>query len=163
MKLIFLDFDGVINSHEYMFFNREKWESRDDSEMIDSDALILLNKIIEETEAKVVISSSWRLHFEIEELKGFLSKKGFIGEVIDKTSDGFWIDKENHISSQRGHEIQKWLYEHSKSNIESFVILDDNSDMVHLMPYLVQTTWQYGLQEEHVRKAIEILNRKTNG
>jgi hypothetical protein len=47
--------------------------------------------------------------------------------------------------------------------VESFVILDDDADMEHLLPRLVQTSMDDGLQDRHVEKAVEILNRSRNG
>jgi hypothetical protein len=44
-------------------------------------------------------------------------------------------------------------------DIESFVILDDDNDMDHLMDYLVQTKMTDGLQAHHVETAIQILNK----
>jgi len=34
-----------------------------------------------------------------------------------------------------------------------FVILDDDSDMLHLEGWLVKTDNQFGLQDEHIEKA----------
>ena len=46
-KIIFLDFDGVlIYGNKYEGFNEDK--------------LILLGKILEKTEAEIIVSSSWR-------------------------------------------------------------------------------------------------------
>ena len=162
MKIIFLDIDGVLNSAEYMSFKQEEWNSGDDSKMIDENSVSLLNKIVQETGAKVVISSSWRLHFTIEKLREILCSKGFIGEIIDKTPTiNPLIDEiEVHGNIPRGLEIQKWLRS-KPHNIESFVILDDNSDMVHLSKFLVKTTWEHGMLEQHVLKAIEILNKES--
>ena len=163
MKVIFLDFDGVLNSAEYMLFNKEEWNSGDDAGMIDPDSVALVNQIIEKTGAKVVISSSWRLGHTIDELKTILKRKGFIGEVIGMTPPTFLLnpdDEENKQFSERGHEIQKWLRT-QKETIESFVILDDESDMVHLKPRLVQTTWRSGINETHIEAAIKMLETPT--
>jgi len=157
MKIIFLDFDGVLNSVEYMMFNKEEWNSGDSAGMVDPDAVALLNKLIEKTGAKVVVSSTWRLGHTAEELFEILKRKGFTGEVIGRTPSPFFIDEENFVFSDRGHEIQKWLRSQKNMTIESFVILDDESDMVHLKPRLVQTTWKHGMNEDHINKAIAIL------
>lgn len=159
MKILFLDLDGALNSSQYMRANKEKWNSDKYCEMIDPKAVLLLNKIIKETNAEIVISSSWRLMFDdLNDLKEILVGRGLVGNIIDQTptinplTDGVEV----HGNIPRGLEIQKWLRS-APRQIESFVILDDNSDMAHLSPFLVKTTWKYGLAKNHVKKAIEIL------
>ena len=51
-------------------------------------------------------------------------------------------------------EIQSWIDDHE---VESFVILDDSSDMAHLMPKLVHTSMETGLTEDHVEQALSLL------
>jgi hypothetical protein len=157
MKIIFLDFDGVINSLTYATFEGAQWNSSDPAGQIDYIAIGLLNKLIGETSADVVISSTWRLYYSLDQMKDFLKKKGFIGNVIGKTPDPFVIDTVTDRRSVRGHEIQSWI-DFCEEKIDSFVILDDNSDMAHLIDKLVQTTWEFGLQEEHLSIAKNILN-----
>ena len=41
---------------------------------------------------------------------------------------------------------------------DSFVILDDNDDMLKLTPFLVRTNVKHGLTTDDVEKAIKILN-----
>jgi uncharacterized protein YqgQ len=149
--IIFLDFDGVLNSQRWMEANRhlvktvELWLCKN----LDHAAVARVEKISKATGAKVVISSSWRRMFSLEQLQQILKDFGFTGEVIGITPKQ---------DQERGIEIQTWLNEHGP--IESFVILDDDSDMVHLMHKLVQTTFEDGLQDEHVEKAIAILENK---
>ena len=71
MKIIFLDIDGVLN-HQIWFKNWHESGKRTDTEeqyndsMIDPNSISLLNKIIADTGAKVVISSSWRKNNTVE-------------------------------------------------------------------------------------------------
>jgi len=108
-----------------------------------------LNAIVKATNAKFVLSSSWRMLFDMETMVDFLKHQKVTGELIDYT---------NRFYGDRGHEIQEWLDRHPE--IESFVILDDDEDMVHLTPRLVRTTWEKGLEEHHVEQAIALLNKK---
>ena len=64
MKIIFLDIDGVLN-HEA--FYKERYERVQNGEKlnhpyseIDSNSVTNLNSLIADTDAKVVISSTWR-------------------------------------------------------------------------------------------------------
>lgn len=155
MKIIFLDFDGVIVTLESMFSRRFEGKLKEGGishDPLSYLAVHFLNDIIEETGAKVVVSSVWRMGNTEQELQNILNKAGFKGEVIGRTPI-------RHI--ERGLEIQEWMDNHADLNIESFVILDDDSDMKHLMKYLVNTDSEFGLRYEHKIQAIKILNNPT--
>lgn len=147
IKVIFLDVDGVLNSQEY--WDRVGNAFRERFNQIDVDKIVLLNQIIEATQAKIVISSCWRL-LHYEELLDILSKKGLVGEIIGMTPS---------LSLVRGLEIQKWL--DGNPNVTRFVILDDSDDMEHLDGHLIQPNfYSNGLKLKHVEAAIVHLNRR---
>lgn len=61
MKIIFLDIDGVLTNIEsykkqYEHYKREKTRIS----VIDEGTIKRLSKIVNETEVKIVLSSSWR-------------------------------------------------------------------------------------------------------
>ena len=64
-----------------------------------------------------------------------------------------------YLGTKRGVEIQHWLDENEDKNIESFVILDDDMDMEHLMEYGVFTDTDIGLTHHTYYLAKKILNR----
>jgi hypothetical protein len=146
MKILFLDFDGVMNCQSFIRSLEQPFNTTCDSEIISPDAIIRLNKIIRETKAEVVVSSVWRKTKTAFMLQCMMLRHGFEGEIIDTTP--------NSAKGIRGLEIQDWL---DRNSVEAFVILDDSSDMAHLMPRLIQTTFEDGLQDCHVEKAIEML------
>jgi hypothetical protein len=121
----------------------------------------LLNELISKTDAKIVISSSKRFTSFITEsydanlncIKHMWKNRGFVGEVIG-TTPHLWIDgrKTYHIGYNstipRGCEIEAFLEKHlhfhhinwskeeqlkymEKSNIENYIIIDDDSDMLY--------------------------------
>lgn len=148
MKIVFLDFDGVLNSNRWV---RENIHLIPANHLfmhnnLDHAAVARVEKIVQASGAKVVISSTWRLLNPIAKLRDILKNHGFTGEVVDITP---------RLGTARGNEIADWLNKHGP--VESFVILDDDSDMVHLKHRLVQTSWDFGLLDEHVAKAIEML------
>ncbi len=150
-KIIFLDFDGVLNSMDWLrTFPRGEGPQY---EQVDDRAVALLNKIVEQTGAMVVVSSTWRIGRKLPrtELQEILNKHGFKGIVMDVTPRS--------AHGVRGREIQEWLSAQSRYQIESFVIIDDSSDMAHLMPKLVRTTNDTGLTQEHVDLAVAMLSR----
>ncbi|MDE6189696.1 MAG: hypothetical protein K2G37_05375, partial [Clostridia bacterium] len=58
MKIIFLDIDGVLNSRAYD--RLRDWNILSD---IDETRLPLLKKLVDTTGAKIVLSSTWRAHW----------------------------------------------------------------------------------------------------
>lgn len=150
MKLIFLDIDGVLNGSDLPPLFGPGWpESHLETHLIEK-----LNKIVKAVEGtKIVISSSWRIRFSLQELIEMLVRKGLEAEIIDVTPRIHGRFSE-HIP--RGKEIQAWL-DATKENVEKFIILDDISNMVHLEPFLIQTDDFVGLTDEHVDRAIKML------
>jgi hypothetical protein len=148
MKLVFLDFDGVMN--DYAWLGGPWCASR-----LDPKLVVRLNAIVERTGAKVVVSSSWRHGTEVDALRAILVQAGFRGEVIDKTPVlAHWFNGVPWLV--RGHEIQAWLG-CCADPVESFVILDDDADMAMLLPWLVRTFCEAGMQDAEVEAAVAVL------
>ena len=156
MKIIFLDIDGVLNSEMYKTSHLEDC----DDKFIDLSRVKLLSDIVNATDAKIVLTSSLRIEWDkSSELCGddgkyindCLAKYGL--SITDKTP--FF-----NLFDHRRKEILAWLKEHY-NHIESFVILDDiNFGWDVLLSRVVITNpCGYGLEEIHVQKAIDILNK----
>lgn len=155
MKIIFLDIDGVLN---YI-----GCKSRcQGCYGIEDDKLELLKKIVDSTSAKIVLTSTWKSDWEntdcIEDLNAsgqyMVSKFKKHGlSILAKTIDEEW--------SKRGRGIIDFI-NHFPANIESFVILDDESfdfALVGIDDKFVHTNFHAnGLTEENVSHAIRILN-----
>lgn len=148
MRIVFLDFDGVLNSHA--FVARRPIEEHGKHIGLDPLAIERLNRLLREASAEVVVSSTWRHRRDCAQLQTVLTEKGFVGKVLGKTP---------RYLKNRGEEIQAWLYDAPNYGIEveSFVILDDDSDMAHLMDRLIKTTFDDGLLDEHVDRAVTML------
>lgn len=153
MKVIFLDIDGVLNSQDFIIATHLKGILPDDK--IDSAAVARLNQITDETGAIIVVSSTWRLHYlwrkNTEGLKSLLKEEGITGTILGVTPD-------HQRYRGRGGEIQDWM-DHCGQSIESFIIIDDSDDMDHLLPRLIRTGFQRGLQDEHIEAAISMLGK----
>lgn len=148
-KVLFLDCDGVLNSAQYLYNKpRKTWPF----EHIDPAPVQLLNRIVRETDCKIVISSSWRVILPYRILGMVLACRGFefASHIADQTPRGGF--------ESRGMEIQAWLDEHPE--VSDFVIVDDDMDMAHLMPNLVKTSWDSGLT---MRGAESIIKGLTSG
>lgn len=142
-RIIFLDFDGVLNNYAAVFVALAEGRAQ----AIDRACVARLNRLVEASDADVVVSSSWRELHSLEELRAILEAHGFRGQVIDVTP--------SYSGEPRGHEIEAWLAHHAPE--ARFVILDDNADMAELSPFLVQTSLDLGLQDEHVAAALALL------
>lgn len=128
---VFLDIDGVLNSQTYYESRRYKEKTMDqgrfeyDLEEIDGNTILYLNDLIEKTKADIVISSTWRSRYSVEEFQKFFECKGFKGKVIGKTP---------RLGSDcvRGNEILKWIKDNEKDYhaYSNYVIFDDDSDML---------------------------------
>lgn len=156
MKVIFCDFDGVLNSMDFFCSKRSRSDDYVPTEHIDPEAVKRLSKIVDATGAKIVVSSVWRYNHKLVELREILGHFGFKGQIIGATARSV-------ESKARGKEIDAWLSESGtdrRDPVECFVILDDDSDMEPHMDRLIHTSYKSGLQDVHVRQAIKMLGRK---
>jgi len=164
MKLIFLDIDGVLN-HD--LFYKEKSQDDRYKEVgypdcdIDPKKIKLLNKLIKDTGAKVVISSTWkksstwRKGRTVEILQDILDRNGFKGKIIGLTPC-LYLEKN---FMPRGIEIYSYLKDNQKHNTR-YVIFDDDSDMMLWQKdnfFLVDN--YCGLTPNIIYKATRFLNK----
>lgn len=147
--LIFLDVDGVLISHRWIAV-LPKHLRGGVIRTFDPSAMARLNRLVRETCASVVVSSTWRL-MGVGPFRDTMRAQGYTGTILGRTPvlGG---------SRQRGYEIAAWRIEH-RAEERRFVILDDSSDMAHLRHRLVQTNFDTGLLDEHVERAIAMLRR----
>lgn len=134
-NIIFLDFDGVLNSERSVVAYRSDlhnigWQP----EGLDEIAVRLVRTLAEEANASVVISSSWRFHYPDEQLAKFLSSKGWpscpiIGHTPNISYLGMYSNSGYNVAF-RGNEIGAFLDEFVASGKElgTWVILDDSKD-----------------------------------
>lgn len=155
MKIIFLDIDGVLNSEIYEASRREDCGDG----YIDLSRVKLLADIVNATGAKIVLTSSLRLDWDKN--PDLCDKDGkYINQCLARYGLSI-MDKTPFFSlfTERRKEILNWLSNH-RSEVESFVILDDmNYGWGELSGRVVITDpLSYGLEEEHVQKALELLS-----
>ena len=163
MKVIFLDIDGVLNSDDFFASNHDlvKQLYKDNEYNLDSvDFLVkrqmmdidfskldVLKSIINETDSKVVITSSWKKLKIFPYVVNELISLGIpiIGYTIDNGSD-------------RGNGIKRYLME---NKVDQYVILDDDifDDYdQEIMNGLVKTSfYSGGLEEKHAKELIRRL------
>ncbi len=159
MKVIFLDIDGVLNSATFMKQNPNM--------LIDEQRVILLSKLVHQTNAKVVLHSGWRFRFdnlmqpqtdEAKYLCKLLHKHNIY--LYDKTPDLSTpeIRKTQKFSLVKAKEIMTWLGCHG--DVNAFVVLEDlDLDNLLVRAHQIKTNnLASGLSENDIESASNILN-----
>ena len=151
-RYLFLDIDGVlngfdtVNQHQFAALY-EAYQRRYSDDiafnfaLIELDAVELLNRLLDCTGVRVVVSSSWR---NCPFLPEVLSLAGLRHRLYDRTpyTDGF-----------RGNDIRRWLQ--SVERPCSILILDDEPDLhPDQLERLLRTDGRVGLTDSDVAKAI---------
>lgn len=141
MRVLFLDFDGVIQLGDERRFQ---------------GSIERLNAIVRATAAVVVVSSSWRYGRTAQDLQQMLAARGFHGIVFCKTPEPFPAERRDgnnlHLAHPRGLEIREWLDAHP--DVTGFAVLDDDADMPTVAHRHVKTQNEVGLKDEHVAQVI---------
>ena len=165
-KVLFLDIDGVLNT-KYWYTQMDKTTPKDQyGYAFDPNAVANLKKIIDETGADIVISSSWK-SFGISELEDMWQDRGLPGKLIGITpntvSDEMLLnaDLDNmELFSIRGTEIKEWLTKHGK-HVSHYAIIDDMDNMLtEQRLHFVKTDPEIGITVDDAEKAIMILNQQ---
>lgn len=155
MKVIFLDNDGVIclqNNWGSRYKKQKKVYNKENPRPMQSDlpvelrfdnfdkkSIEILNSIIKETDAEIVVSSDWRRHATLEELGDYYEAQGIIKRPIGLTEvfhftdwvnegsipghDDFPWDRYVDLEQQRYFEILRWLRDHP--DVTHWVAIDD--------------------------------------
>ena len=146
-KVLFLDVEGVIVSWKHIMSGKYRNDLRDVPE---PHLSARVNRILQETGAVIVLSAAMRQSFrrDLPGLRAKLAQGGLHSDVL--------IDITPRLYEERGHEIQAWLDENP--TVTDFLILDDEVDMVHLLPHFLHVKdRQIGITEEEMLEAIRRL------
>lgn len=162
MKVVFLDIDGVLNSD---FWNESHQLEISNGEYIDEEKVKLLSKIIENTDAVIVLHSAWRfwlnenlqpIRKEADNLLALLHKYKI--NIYDKTPDlsSEEIRKAKKFSMIKAREIMTWLGEHQ--GVEGYLVLDDlDLYSEEISRFQIRTDSMVGLTDKDVAWAIKML------
>jgi hypothetical protein len=150
MKVLFLDNDGVICLSNNWGGRTKKWakyrsanpdssKERKDAPVsvrfddFDKKAVKILNEILEETGAEIVVSSDWKLHATLEELGDYYESQGIIKRPIAVTTnlgqctwynDQVWVWSPRwNLEMTRVIEITQYLHDHPE--VTHWVAVDD--------------------------------------
>jgi len=147
MKVIFLDNDGVIclSTEWGGRFKKQQKAGRKMSQSVmaldveyrfdnfNKKAVAVLNSIIEETGAEIVVSSDWKRWATVEELGDYYESQGIIKRPIDATS--FCKDLYNeggaaHLKDEDIDWSRTWLLEQER-HVEILYWLQQHPEVTH--------------------------------
>lgn len=153
-----LDHDGVIclSGNWGSRFKKQKKARRKLSQSVmtmgidarfdnfDKKAIKVLNEILEQTGAEIVVSSDWKNWASVEEMGDYYEKQGIIKRPIDFTGNVLDLSRVTwhrnwDLEGTRSMEIQDWLSEHPE--VTEWVAIDDLN--------MSKTGLHYGMEFEH--------------
>ena len=162
IKVIFLDIDGVLNPK---WWERKKPADRFGCAFAPK-TISCLAKIVKETKAEIVISSSWKL-MGLQTLQDMWKERKLPGNIIDITpnymSDELLLNadmNDTDIDSLyiRGMEIKGWLVLYG-DDVSNYVIIDDMDDILsEQQTHFVQTDPEFGITNDDVKRVVHLLN-----
>ena len=150
--VVFLAFDGVV---ETIYWEKDKdgsWSFNihkvGRASLNNKQAIGWLNELYNKIPYDIVVSSSWRIGMTLTQLQDLITKSGFNSsiKVIGMTPI---------LYQSRLLEIQKCIDDNNFKN--KFIIIDDDSDMCHLLPVLVRCDCQLGFTIYDYQKALRLL------
>jgi hypothetical protein len=143
--VLFLDNDGVIclannwgsrvkkrkKDKVSLVLNDPDVEAKYRFDYFDKKAIKVLNQVLEETGAEIVVSSDWRLYANLEELGEYYLSEGIIKKPIGVTKRYIGCDKPDEFEwvratmyeQQRCIEVRQYLIDHPE--ITHWACIDD--------------------------------------
>lgn len=150
-KIIFLDFDGVLNTEHYqglLQYQGKPWQDEYGA-FFDPKAVKQLKRIIDATDADIVVESSWK-YLGLDAMKELWKVRNLPGTIIDITP--------SLLGKNKGVEIASWLSKYAKQDIRYVIIDDEYVILDSQLPYFILTNPYEGITEEQANRAISMLN-----
>lgn len=124
MRVLFLDVDGVLNrspSHTDNLLWTQPAPGMKPPWVVDLNLVDSLNTVLEQTDIKIVVSSTWRLP-PTRNARDFSAKSRVLLDLIHED----WRTIQSAVSRPRWTEINEWLSRHPE--VEAFMVVDDGAD-----------------------------------
>jgi hypothetical protein len=161
-KYLFLDLDGVIATQWSLKQPTKDWIQVEGSDEIAypffPQAVEQLNRVLLETGANIILSSDWRIGYNLAHLDSIFKQNKVIKSPMATTDQltEYWLEHEEELDGkhERDIEIEKYVKD---NNIEIFAIVDDR--VINVYPdRFVRTKGSHGLSKNLADQLIEILN-----
>jgi hypothetical protein len=174
MKVIFLDNDGVIclaNNWGSRLKKQKKVYTKNNPrpmnkeipfdlrfDNFDQKAVKVLNKILKESDAEIVVSSDWRFHATLDELGDYYESQGITKRPIGLTEryhytfwkeegfipEDFGFSRTFDLEQERHFEIKRWLRDHPE--VTHWVAVDDLNMGIEINTSYGPTERDWGLE-----------------
>ncbi len=153
MRVIFLEVDGTLNTLETYKRVKEAYQDNRRIVDIDEDKVDRLSQIVHDTDALVVITSSWRGHLlDQNDFKKIELEKLFIKYGIDYYElTPFDKDK------KKVKEIKEYLNNHE---VDEYIVIDTKDMSKDFDNHMITTNIINGLSYQEVFMAISKLTNK---
>ena len=150
-KIIFLDFDGVLNTEHYqglLQYQGKPWQDEYGA-FFDPKAVKQLKRIIDATDADIVVESSWK-YLGLDAMKELWEVRNLPGTIIDIPP--------SLLGKNKGVEIASWLSKYAKQDLRYVIIDDEFVILDSQLPHFILTNPYEGITEEQANRAISMLN-----
>lgn len=161
MKIIFLDFDGVLQIEDFsdpwpgQTQRLDRYTDRDRFGLLfDNGCVTRLQRLIEATGAGVVINSAWR-YSGLPDMQALWQERGMPGVLLDVTPHEGNLDPVTFDPLSKGYPVQGWLEAHPTTH---YVIIDDTDDFLPFQhDHLVLTGYDTGFSEADLKRAMGVM------
>lgn len=147
--IIFLDFDGVVNTIYYCYYPRIKrtvfgYAHEEDGFVNNRQAIEWLNELFFHYTYDIVVTSTWRNYCDYREIL-YNSGLNRMINILGATP---------RLNTTRGNEIAQWIIEHNEKD-RHIIILDDDEDMEFLKSELIKCDPYLGFTLHEYTKCVE--------
>lgn len=156
MNVIFLDLDGVLVPQSLWGKRKETGEKFDP---FSDERVARLNVITKKWDAKIVLSTDWRLYGDLSEMQQMFQARGVVAEIIGMT-EIFDVERFSESkASVRAREILAYVQNHPE--ITDWIAIDD-LPMRNYLPKgnFYMTNLYDGLLVKDMQKINQMINSK---
>lgn len=172
-RFVFIDFDGVLNTERYhseLVCSGQKCSDQY-GPLFDPVAVGNLKRIVDETDAEIVIISSWKLEGVGRMIDLWKARKmpGVLAGCTPDCISGMELLNVNledpavfAYLAGKGNEVKQWLKKNAPKKADGYryVILDDVPDfLTEQMEHFIQVDPRVGITEGDTEKAMIILKQ----
>lgn len=157
-RIIFLDIDGVLATPKQYATRRTKLYKKDSTAaglgipyLFDEKCVIAFNRFIRMNDVEIVLSSDWRIHFNLEEIDTIFKLNGVAKSPFSFTEIFEKETLSEDLETIRVREIKAWLI---KNQPHLWCAVDD-MDLSALGHQFVQTDERMGFGDRDFFRKVE--------